>query len=495
MKKTKQIENTNTLQTSGKSPEVLLKDKNSSFKQLTLEESLNENDSTIDVEKEKNESAPGATTTPETFEAVKKNNLKNQKTQELEPVSETEKEELEKVEEAVKSQKSKKKKWTSFLGLIINLLVVGGLLTYQLLTEKGEVASFSELVSNIDWGIFMLVILCYVVFFFLETSKIWLLIFKTHKKNRPALAFKTAVIGRYYDSITPMATGGQPFQIYYMTKRGVSGSDALSVTMGKYVLQQVAYVIFSLAVLIYSVVSANATASTGATVVTATSWIGFGISAAIVFLVTLVSINKTLGYKLVSGCLKLLHKMKIVKNYDQQFKKVQKTVGDFQSTMKHYATKDPLTFVSSLIINFAYYLVRYCLPFLIYASFYGFNFAVFGEIFVYCVMVDLSASFFPLPGGTGASELSFTVLFGKLFGVGGNLFWAMLIWRIFTYYIYILQGIGVMIYDSVCGNKKLEWQKRKWALEQESREFEAKELKDFELSLEKKSKKEKRKWF
>ena len=108
-------------------------------------------------------------------------------------------------------------------------------------------------------------------------------------------------------------------------------------------------------------------------------------------------------------------------------------------------------------------------------------------------MVDLSASFFPLPGGTGASELSFSVLFAQLFGIGGNLFWAMLIWRFFTYYIYIIQGIGVMIYDSAHGNKKLEWQKRKWALEQESREFEAKELKDFELSLEKKTKKEKRK--
>ena len=107
-------------------------------------------------------------------------------------------------------------------------------------------------------------------------------------------------------------------------------------------------------------------------------------------------------------------------------------------------------------------------------------------------MVDLSASFFPLPGGTGASELSFTVLFGQLFS-GGTLFWAMLIWRFFTYYMYIIQGIGVMIYDSVHGNKKLEWQKRKWDLEKESREFEARELQDFELSLNKKSKKEKRK--
>ena len=184
--------------------------------------------------------------------------------------------------------------------------------------------------------------------------------------------------------------------------------------------------------------------------------------------------------------------MRIVKNYDQQFKKVQKTVGDFQSTMTHYATKDPVTFVGSLFLNLAYLVVKYCLPFLIHASFYGFHPELFGQIFVYCVMVDLSASFFPLPGGTGASELSFTVLFGQLFS-GGTLFWAMLIWRFFTYYMYIIQGIGVMVYDSVHGNKKLEWQKRKWDLEKESREFEAKELQDFELSLNKKSKKEKRK--
>ena len=463
-----------TKKMSGNNPDVL---SNKNFEQISLDETVAES-------KEETKTSP-STATVET--KVEKQTFQQHAS------LQNEQEQLEEAEEAVKNQKSKKKKWSSIIGLLINLLVVGGLLAYQLLTDNSEVSSFTDLVSNINWGIFILVILCYVCFFFLETSKIWILISKTHKKNRPILAFKTATIGRYYDSITPLATGGQAFQIYYMTKRGVSGSDALSITMGKYVLQQVAYVVFSLGVLIYSVASASATTSTGTTVVTATSWIGFALSAAVVFLVTLVSINKKLGYKLVSGCLKLLHKMKIVKNYDQQFKKVQKTVGDFQSTMKHYATKDPKTFVSSLFINFAYYVVRYCLPFLIHASFYGFHPELFGQIFVYCVMVDLSASFFPLPGGTGASELSFSVLFAQLFGIGGNLFWAMLIWRFFTYYIYIIQGLGVMIYDSVHGNKKLEWQKRKWDLEKESREFEAKELQDFELSLNKKAKKEKRK--
>ena len=106
-------------------------------------------------------------------------------------------------------------------------------------------------------------------------------------------------------------------------------------------------------------------------------------------------------------------------------------------------------------------------------------------------MVDLAASFIPLPGGTGVAELSFTAIFASL--MGSDIFWAMLIWRILTYYSYIIQGILITIYDYFRGNKKQKWLEQKWKLEEESRQFEDDQLKIFEESLEKQNKrKEKR---
>lgn len=461
------------------------------YEQISLEQSLNESSNSLEKNDEAKEVESPSEVKDEASSNLSSDKPKKHETQEPALVLPSEQQQLEEAEEAVKSQKSKKKKWTSLIGFIINILVVAGILTYQLLTDDSNVAPISTLFSNIHWEIFLLVIVCFVLINFTDSAKFWVLIKKTCNTNSPALSYKVSALGKYYDSITPLSSGGEPFQIYYMGKRGLKGSDALSVSIGKYVLQQITYIAFALIVMIIGITLPNE-GGTGTTVVTATSWVGFALNAFVVLLVGFISISKKVGNKLIAGTLKLLCKMKILKNYEKHYNKVQRTVNDYQTTMKFYA-KDPKTFFSIFGISIVNLVLTYALPFLIHASFYGFHFELFAQIFIYCVMVDLASSIFPLPGGTGASELSFSVLFASLFEIGGNLFWAMLIWRIFTYYIYIAQGLIVTAYDYFHGEKKFEWIKRKWALEEESRKFEEKELKEFELSLEKKKLKKEKK--
>jgi len=59
--------------------------------------------------------------------------------------------------------------------------------------------------------------------------------------------------------------------------------------------------------------------------------------------------------------------------------------------------------------------------------------------------------------GGGSAELSFGALFKPYFAncASGVSVWAMLIWRILTYYGYLLQGILVILYDYLFGNKKI----------------------------------------
>lgn len=412
----------------------------------------------------------------------------SQKEQVEEYIPQNEQEQLEEAEEKVKKLGTKKKKWLNILFLFINIGVVAGILAYQFSSEDVDISSIGTLFCNINWGIFFLLIVLYALLMFSESFRFWNLIFSTTKTHHPALSYKTAALGKYYDSLTPLSAGGEPFQIYYMSKRGLSGRNALSVCMGKYVTQQLAYVIFTFIIMILSI-SLSQINTIGGTVVTATSWVGFALNSFLIIVVALVSINKAIGNKLVSGILKFLHKIKIVKNYEKHYNKIQKVVSDYQSTMKKYA-KEKGTFFIQLFFSFLFYFLHYSIPFLIHASFYGFHFELFGQIFIYCAMIDLTASFFPLPGGTGASELSFSVLFASIFE-GGDLIWALLIWRFFTYYIYIFQGFFVTAYDYLHGNKKLEWTKKRWALEAESRAFEEKEHKEFELMLAKKNKKKK----
>ncbi|MDD4111204.1 MAG: lysylphosphatidylglycerol synthase transmembrane domain-containing protein, partial [Clostridia bacterium] len=219
------------------------------------------------------------------------------------------KEKLEEAVETVKKQSNKKKKWLNLVFLLINLVVVAGILTYQLLKED-SVTSLAELSSQLNGWVMLLLVGVFALLILLETSKFWILIYKATNKNRFALSYKLAALGRYYDNVTPFATGEQPFQIYYLNKHGVSGAESVSIPMGKYVIWQLSFVTFTLVVMIFSI-SLNSFSSAGTAVVTASSWIGFSINSALVFLVGLISINKKIGTKLITGFLKLLHKLKI----------------------------------------------------------------------------------------------------------------------------------------------------------------------------------------
>ena len=58
-----------------------------------------------------------------------------------------------------------------------------------------------------------------------------------------------------------------------------------------------------------------------------------------------------------------------------------------------------------------------------------------------CVFVYFSVTIIPTPGNAGAAEGSFYILFNQLDTSG--LFWAMLIWRFLTYYIFLLTGLAI----------------------------------------------------
>ena len=87
---------------------------------------------------------------------------------------------------------------------------------------------------------------------FLESFRTWLLILKATKISRPIISYKSTAICRYYDCITPFATGGQPFEIFYMNNRGVHGGIATSVPLTKAMFNNVAFIIVSIIVLIFN---------------------------------------------------------------------------------------------------------------------------------------------------------------------------------------------------------------------------------------------------
>jgi uncharacterized protein (TIRG00374 family) len=311
----------------------------------------------------------------------------------------------------------------------------------------------------------------------LKSTRFYSLIKNSNSKRskRPFLSYKLAALGKYYDAVTPMATGEQPFQIFYLAKRGMDTSTAISVPIAKYIISQFAWMTISIFAVIYSIVNSTLSSSS---VIFVIALVSFLLNFVLVSVVLMSAFSSKFGKIAVAKFLRFLEKIKVVKNYEKQYAKVIKTIEEYQEALKSYVKKIPVLifnyFLSLLIL-----IVNYSLLYLIYISLNKhFDASLYLEIIVKAIMIDIAVGVIPLPGGTGVSEISFTVLFSNIF-INGTMFWGMLLWRIFHFYAMLLQGILIIIYDYFVGNKKYEWQKKKWELENESVEFKNKRLEEY----------------
>lgn len=353
---------------------------------------------------------------------------------------------LKEANRVVQNQSKKPNKWLSISFFIVNILVVVGILIYQI--NNMGVATIEKL-TTFRWSYLIYALLIFALIMALESFRTFILIFKVTREVRPILSYKTAVVNRFYDCVTPFSTGGQPFEVFYLNSRGLNGGAATSVPLAKSVFQVIAFIIVSIIVL---VCSPNLF---GDSQIVVTSWaiISLIIAIAIVSVVLLFSISKKIMPKITMFFLKVLHKLKLVKDYNISFNKCMRVILEYQKSMKFYAKSVwiiLISFVSSGLIV----VLKAIIPLMIYCVF---NAQVSGdvvlEIFSKFIIIELATKYIPLPGGTGVAEVSFSALFATLFG-DGTLFWALLLYRIFNYFIYLLQGLIVVIYDFAYGNRK-----------------------------------------
>ncbi|MGD9901081.1 MAG: lysylphosphatidylglycerol synthase transmembrane domain-containing protein [Spirochaetales bacterium] len=358
-----------------------------------------------------------------------------------------EQEQIKSANEVVAVQKSKKK-WWSIIFLFVNIIVIALIMKGQL--DDYGFQPFSDLIgSSAHFNYLYLAFLGFPLLVLLDWSRFYLLLTKTLKRSRHFLSYKVSAIGRYYDLITPLGSGGQPFQIYYLSKRCVKSQIATSVPLARYIYSQIIFVVVALAALItnYSATGNNAIVVTAAAV-------GVGLNIILLGGVLVLSVSKKIGPRITIWVLKLLNKLHIVKNYEIAFRKVMRFVKEYQKSMRYF-TSNIIVVIASLIISLLYVLVLGSIPFFIYSAFNGFDPSMWWPIVSKIVMLEFAVGFIPLPGGAGAAEISFSAMFASLF-TGGSFFWAIIMWRFIVYYAFILQGILVMIYDMVIGDKKAE---------------------------------------
>ena len=331
-----------------------------------------------------------------------------------------------------KKRKPLKKYLLTIVFILINIAVIA-ITAFSEFGNSENAAKFSEI--EIKWWFLIPAAIAFAAAMFLEVFKYVMLMKKTVDKKEPCLkhAWKTArrtiFIGRYYDNITPAAIGGQPFQIYYMNKSGLPGGIATTIPIIGMISGQIGFIIIAILCFLFSAgVTSNTT-------LIATACFGLLFYAFWPIAVLVATFLPKATAELISLGVKFLAKIHVIKNKEQAIEKANAGVEEYARCVK-LILKTPGLFLKTILISVVFHILICSIPFFVLTAFGGK--VDFISCFILTTAVTSAVYFIPTPGNAGAAEGTFYLVFSAL--SSGYVFWAMLFWRFFSYYIYIIMG-------------------------------------------------------
>ena len=237
----------------------------------------------------------------------------------------------------------------------------------------------------------------------------------------------------FFHGITPFAGGGQPMEIYFLHKEGISVTKATNITLQNFIVYQIALIITGLIALIYNHIF---NVFPNDSLIKYLVVLGFTINTLVLVVTFILSFGKKTNKFIIEKGIHFLAKIKIIKEEKKTQEKCQKYLQSFHdNAIELKKNKKIVAFM--VLINIIGLMTMYSMPYPILRGM-GININIF-EVITAIAYVMIIGSFVPIPGGTGGIEYSFIFFFQYLIS-GSILHAAMLVWRLISYYLGMVFG-------------------------------------------------------
>ena len=340
------------------------------------------------------------------------------------------------------SPEPQKRRWL-FNFFLIAIIAIGVYLMFRITSEFNDThKTLWDILNETDTLFAILALAVLIVILGSETMKYSVIMRALTGKSHFMLSLRTMFLGKYYDNITPFSTGGQPMQIYFLCKNGFAGGISGAVIMIKYFVNTFVWVIIA-GVLMALNPSALGTAS-GASTLRILAWVGWGINMVIPVSVVLFVILPRFSYALVRGVISIGEKLKIVKDKEKSLARSTKVVTDFKASFA-IMSKKPKMLVSLVACCAVETCLTFAFPYFIVKMFGGDLGGISAAIQIMAInaFTAFAVSFVPTPGNSGVWEGASSVAFKTI----ASSAWVLFTWRFFVYYIYIIIGLGITVYE------------------------------------------------
>ena len=324
------------------------------------------------------------------------------------------------------------------------LLFVGLMgITFWMIFKDQDLSKVLDTMHNANGFFVLLGLLLMVGYFAVEAWNIRSLLEGFGEKITFKQAFKFTMIGFFFCSVTPGASGGQPLEIYYMTREKISGPKATMAILIQTCGVQIA--VITLGIL---------GAIIGWRFMDGTVGFLFGIGFIINFVALLVLVLAIFSAPMIKNIahafLRFL-KSKGVKKTDKWKMKIDEALDKYHESsiyIKNHKDVFKKSCAKVILQMSLFFLVPYC----VYLAFGLRDFDIV-TMFAMQAILFVSTSGLPLPGAIGASEAVFLSLFGIAFG-GEMVDSAVLMNRGINFYWFVIVSMIVVFINIVILNKR-----------------------------------------
>ena len=219
-------------------------------------------------------------------------------------------------------------------------------------------------------------------------------------------------VGFYVSSITPSATGGQPAQIYYMSRDGIPAAHGALNMMLIAVCYQVVVMGYALAIVLLRFdLVANLGTGLGLLLIFG-ALVNGALTAGMLCLMFLPNAAR----KLTGWVLALLVKVRLVRNETAAREKLDRQMAEYRRGAD-CVRRNPGLMPVLLAVTFCQLTALFAVPLVVYHAF-GLSGSGAVEIIGTQARVTLAVASLPLPGAVGASEGGFVAAMRLFFGAG-----------------------------------------------------------------------------
>ncbi|MCH5151080.1 MAG: flippase-like domain-containing protein [Clostridiales bacterium] len=309
-----------------------------------------------------------------------------------------------------------------------------------------------ELIGS-NWYYLLVLLGLFALTILIEAIKIFLMIRKTTRTYQFGTALTCAIQGKFYDYVTPLGSGGQPFQMYYLAKHGVPTGPAGAIPIGTLFLTQFSFFICAIVSFIVGV-----PAEIVPVTIRIVAYFGAVFYIIVPLFLVVFSFLPNAGHKIIGWGVKVCTKLRICKKPEEWLAKGNRAIDNNRKNMA-ILVKSKRVLIAGTLLSFLLVIAQCSMPFFSLLLVSDISQLLDSGVFMSSTPVELwfevtritffiycAITFIPTPGNSGAADGTFYGLFRTVLAtVAGASFTGMMIWRVYSFYLYLLLGVIVLI--------------------------------------------------